>query len=46
MFEKTKALCESFLKMGVPGFNDPEYFARVIKQQFGCTPRELKTYGK
>lgn len=28
------------------GFNDPKYFARVIKQQFGCTPRELKTYGK
>ena len=21
MFEKTKALCESFLKMGVPGFD-------------------------
>ncbi len=28
------------------GFNDPKYFARVVKKCFGCTPRELKTYGK
>lgn len=28
------------------GFNDPKYFARVVKKHFGCTPRELKTYGK
>lgn len=28
------------------GFNDPKYFARVVKKQFGCTPRELKTFGK
>lgn len=28
------------------GFNDPKYFARVVKKRFGCTPREFKTYGK
>lgn len=28
------------------GFNDPKYFARVVKKHFCCTPRELKTYGK
>lgn len=28
------------------GFNDPKYFSRVVKKQFGCTPRELKVYGK
>lgn len=28
------------------GFNDPKYFARVVKKHFGCTPRDLKTYGK
>ena len=28
------------------GFNDSKYFARVVKKHFGCTPRELKTYGK
>jgi len=28
------------------GFNDPKYFARVVKKYFGCTPRNLKTYGK
>ena len=28
------------------GFNDSKYFARVVKKYFGCTPRELKTYGK
>ena len=33
------AACES-------GFNDPKYFARVVKRHFGCTPRDLKLYGK
>lgn len=28
------------------GFNDPKYFARVAKKHFGCTPRDLKNYGK
>lgn len=28
------------------GFNDPKYFTRVVKKCYGCTPRELKTYGK
>lgn len=28
------------------GFNDPKYFARAVKKHFGCTPRDLKTYGK
>ena len=28
------------------GFYDPKYFARVVKKHFGCTPRELKNYGK
>lgn len=28
------------------GFNDAKYFARVVKRYFGCTPRDLKTYGK
>ena len=28
------------------GFNDSKYFARVVKKYFGCTPRDLKTYGK
>lgn len=28
------------------GFNDSKYFARVVKKYFGCTPRELKLYGK
>ncbi|MBQ3099216.1 MAG: AraC family transcriptional regulator [Kiritimatiellae bacterium] len=28
------------------GFNDPKYFARVVKSRFGCTPRALKAYGK
>lgn len=28
------------------GFTDSKYFARVVKKYFGCTPRELKTYGK
>lgn len=25
------------------GFNDPKYFARVVKKYFGCTPRELRS---
>lgn len=28
------------------GFNDPKYFARTVKKHFGCTPRELKLFGK
>lgn len=28
------------------GFNDPKYFARVVKKRFGCTPRSFKSYGK
>lgn len=28
------------------GFADSKYFARVVKKHLGCTPRELKTYGK
>ena len=28
------------------GFNDPKYFARVVKKRFGCTPKAFKTYGK
>lgn len=28
------------------GFNDPKYFARVVKKRLQCTPRELKHYGK
>ena len=28
------------------GFNDPKYFARTVKKRLGCTPRDLKTYGK
>lgn len=28
------------------GFRDPKYFARVVKNKLGCTPRELKLYGK
>lgn len=28
------------------GFNDSKYFARVVRKHFGCTPRDLKTYGK
>lgn len=27
------------------GFSDPKYFSRVVKQHFGCTPRQLKLYG-
>ena len=28
------------------GFNDPKYFARVVKRRLGCTPRSLKEYGR
>ena len=28
------------------GFNDPKYFARVVKKRMGCTPRSLRIYGK
>lgn len=28
------------------GFNDSKYFSRVVKKHFGCTPRQLKMYGK
>jgi len=28
------------------GFNDPKYFARVVKKHFNCTPRDLKNYGR
>lgn len=28
------------------GFNDPKYFSRVVRNYFGCTPRDLKGYGK
>ncbi|MEE1187346.1 MAG: helix-turn-helix transcriptional regulator [Acutalibacteraceae bacterium] len=28
------------------GFNDPKYFARIVKKKLNCTPRELKYFGK
>lgn len=28
------------------GFNDSKYFARIVKKHFGCTPKELKKFGK
>ena len=28
------------------GFNDPKYFARTVKKHLGCTPRQLRLYGK
>ena len=28
------------------GFNDPKYFARVVKKQFGHSPKGFKNYGK
>ena len=28
------------------GFGDTKYISRIVKKHFGCTPRELKTYGK
>lgn len=28
------------------GFNDPKYFSRVVRNYFGCAPRDLKGYGK
>lgn len=27
------------------GFSDGKYFSRVVRQHFGCTPRQLKLYG-
>jgi two-component system response regulator YesN len=31
---------------GESGFSGPKYFARVVKKHFGCTPRNLRSYGK
>lgn len=28
------------------GIYDPKYFARLVKQKYGCTPRQLKLHGK
>ncbi|MBQ8893942.1 MAG: helix-turn-helix domain-containing protein [Clostridia bacterium] len=28
------------------GFNDPKYFARVVRRVYDCSPKEWKTYGK
>lgn len=28
------------------GFNDPKYFARLVKRCMGCTPKDFKIYGK
>lgn len=28
------------------GFNDPKYFARVVRKFYGCSPRTLKNYGR
>lgn len=28
------------------GFSDAKYFSRVVKRHFGCTPRQLRNYGK
>lgn len=28
------------------GFPDSKYFARVVKKHFGCTPSQLRSYGK
>lgn len=28
------------------GFNDPKYFARTVRKHLGCTPRQLRLYGK
>lgn len=27
------------------GFSDAKYFARIVKRHWGCTPRQLRTYG-
>lgn len=35
--EETATLC---------GFNDSKYFARVVKKSLGCTPSDLKYFGK
>lgn len=31
---------------GASGYRDPKYFSRLVRKQFGCTPRMLKLYGK
>lgn len=28
------------------GFSDAKYFSRVVKRHLGCTPRQLRNYGK
>lgn len=28
------------------GFNDPKYFARIVKKRLGCTPKSFRDYGK
>lgn len=28
------------------GIGDPKYFARLVYKKYGCTPRQLKSYGK
>lgn len=45
---------QDYIAQGIPvaeaaqkcGFRDPKYFARVVKQHLGCTPKSLKLYGK
>lgn len=45
---RNRLLCGATVEQAAleSGFNDPKYFARIIRQRFGCTPRELKNYGK
>lgn len=44
--ENAKSLIYSGVGIGEAalksGFNDSKYFARLVKQKYGCTPRELK----
>lgn len=44
MFEKTKAFCDSFLEMGVPGFDFAVYKdgACVLRHMGGCSDREAE----
>ena len=28
------------------GIVDPKYFARLVRKKYGCTPKQLKIYGK
>ena len=45
---------KSLISNGVPveiaayesGFNDPKYFARIVKKKLNCSPREFKYFGK